>query len=220
MSGAKSKPKTETSSVSKSKSTDSTPPPKSNSGGASSSKSHPVQNMNTSSTATKPSKFYMACRNNEIDTVISMLPRVTLEEINQIEPNGSTALHAAAYYGNEEIVELLLSKGAARMIKNMHDCTPYQEAKTKEIKKLFERSDRAERKSKGRFTGEKGPSFEWIFVKGDPSSYASFNRESLLKCRSDEEFDRLCRGIRQYYINENGPLADIEGIKLISSFIF
>jgi hypothetical protein len=220
MSGAKSKPKTDISSVSKSKSTDPTPTPKSNSGGASSSKSHPVQNVNTSSTATKPSKFYMACRNNEIDTVISMLPTVTLEEINQIEPNGSTALHAAAYYGNEEIIELLLLKGAARMIKNKHDCTPYQEAKTEEIKKLFQRSDIAERKSKGRFTGEKGPSFEWVSVKGDPSSYASFNRESLLKCRSDEEFDRLCRGIRQYYINENGPLADIEGIKLISSFIF
>jgi hypothetical protein len=218
MSGAKSKPKTDISSVSKSKSTDPTPTPKSNSGGASSSKSHPVQNVNTSSTATKPSKFYMACRNNEIDTVISMLPTVTLEEINQIEPNGSTALHAAAYYGNQEIVELLLSKGAARMIKNKDNSTPYEEAKTEEIKKLFDRSERTERKSKGRFTGEKGPSFEWIFVKGDPSSYASFNRESLLKCRSDEEFDRLCRGIRRYYINENGPLADVEDIKLVRSF--
>jgi hypothetical protein len=39
-----------------------------------------------------------------------------------------------------------------------------------------------------------------------------------LKCRSDDEFDRLCRGVRQYYINENGPLADVEGIHVVRSF--
>jgi hypothetical protein len=192
MSAAKSKPQTGASSVSKSTSV---------------------------ATTAKPSKFYFACRNNEIDVVTALLPTLTLNEINQIEPNGSTALHAAAYYGNQEIVHLLLSKGAQRMIKNLHGSTPYDEAKTEHIKKLFRRPDGGKTESGSRFTGEKGPSFEWIFIKGDPSSYASFNRKSLWKCESDEEFNRLCRGIQQHYINENGPLAEVKHIELVRLFI-
>lgn len=166
----------------------------------------------------QPSKFYFACRNNEIDTVTAMLPKLSLTEINRIEPNGSTALHAAAYYGNKEIVQLLLSKGAQHMIKNCHNSTPLGEAKTDDIKKLFVRPDDSETQSGGRFTSEKSVSYEWIFLKADPSSYASFNRHSLLKCENDEQFDRLCRGIRQYYINEDGPLANENKIEVIRDF--
>jgi len=145
MSTSKSKPKTVTSSVSKVKPTDTVTTSKTSSGGATSSKTNPpVQSKEQSHAAAsaandsaKPSKFYFSCRNNEIDVVISLLTKLTLEEINQIEPNGSTALHAAAYYGNLEIVKLLLSKGAQRMIKNIHSCTPYDEAKTEDVKNLF-----------------------------------------------------------------------------------
>jgi hypothetical protein len=236
MSATNSKPKTSTSSISKLKSTNTATTSKTSSEGASSSKSHPFQSVKskeqlhnaafngkdsviTSSATAKPSKLYISCRNNEIDAVISLLPTLTLEQINQIEPNGSTALHAAAYYGNQEIVKLLLSKGAQHMIKNLHGCTPYDEAKTEDIKNLFQRQNGARAESRSRFVGEKGASSEWIFVKGDPSSYASLNRKSLLQCRSDQEFDRLCRGIQQYYINENGPLADVKRIEVVRYFI-
>jgi hypothetical protein len=185
----------------------------------STSKSKPKAKSTENTTTDKPSQFYFACRNNEIDTVKSLLPKLTLEEINQIEPNGSTALHAAAYYGNSKVVQLLLTYGAQRMIKNRYGSTPYDEAKTEEIKKLFQRGDDDRGDSGNRFASEKGASFEWIFVKSDPSSYASFNRKSLLKCRNDEEFNRLCRGIRQYYINEDGPLADAKNIEEVRSFI-
>ena len=235
MSGTKPNPKASVSSVSKGGSTTTTNTSKTSSGTASSSKSHSSQNIkpkeqshtatssvkdtaSSSSSSATPSKFYMACRNNEIDTVRSLLPKLTLGEINQIEPNGSTALHAAAYYGHYDIVKLLLSKGAQCMMKNRYGSTPYDEAKTKEIKELFQRSDEPRRESNSRFGGEKGASFEWIFVKGDPSSYASFNRGSLFKCHTNEEFDRLCRGIRQYYVNEDGPLAkekDIGSARLL-----
>ncbi|CAF1496566.1 unnamed protein product [Rotaria sp. Silwood1] len=236
MSAAKPKPKTGTSSVSKLTSKNTVTTSKTSSVGASSSKSHSLGSVKpekqlhitasvvkdsaiTPSTTVKPSKFYFSCRNNDIDSVTSLLSTLTLGEINQIEPNGSTALHAAAYYGNKEVVKLLLSKGAQRMIKNVHGCTPYDEAKTEDIKKLFQRMERAEAESRSRFAGVKGPSYEWIFVKSDPSSYASFNRESLWKCQNDEEFDRLCRGIQQYYINENGPLADVKHIESVRLFI-
>lgn len=205
MSTSKSKPKTNTSSVSALKSTNNILISKTSNGGA-------------SSTTTKPSKFYFACRNNDVNRVTSLLPTLTLEEINQTEPNGSTALHAAAYYGHHEIVSLLLSKGAQRMIKNIHGCTPYDEAKTEDIKQLFQRSNTDKEKSGGRFVNNQGPSYEWIFVKGDPSSYAAFNRESLLRCSTDEDFNRLCRGIRQHYINENGPLANEKDIEKIRVF--
>ncbi|CAF4500767.1 unnamed protein product [Rotaria socialis] len=54
------------------------------------------------------SPFYKACRHNDISSVKNYLQTISAEEINQIEPNGSTALHVAAYRGHEEIVELLL----------------------------------------------------------------------------------------------------------------
>ncbi|CAM4919098.1 unnamed protein product [Rotaria socialis] len=236
MSTAKAKPKTGASSISKVKPTHTSTTSKPSSVGASSSKSHPHESIKSkkltdtavpaakdsasnSSAVTKSSNFYYNCRNNDIDEANRLLHTLTLKEINQIEPNGSTALHAAAYYGNYEIVKMLLAKGAQRTIKNIHGCIPYEEAKTKDIKKLFKRQDRAGTESKSRFAAEKGPSFEWIFVESDPSSYASFNRKSLWKCQTDEEFDRLCRGIRQYYINENGPLTDVKHIEEVRLFI-
>lgn len=166
----------------------------------------------------KCSEFYMACRNSDIDAVRSSLPNLTLKEINKIEPNGSTALHAAAYYGNYDVVKLLLSKGAQQMNRNKHGNTPYDEAKTDDIKKLFQRENRSGKEFKNRFVTEKGPSYEWIFVDSDPSTYASFNRRSLWKCETGEEFNRLCRGIRRQYINEDGPLADVKHIEVVREF--
>jgi hypothetical protein len=187
MSATKSKSKTDTSSASKFKSTNTSTTSKTSNGGTSSSKSHSVQSVKpkeqlhtaapsvkepviSSSGTAKPSKFYISCRNNDIDAVTSLLPTLTLPEINQIEPNDSTALHAAAYYGHQEVVKLLLSKGAQHMTKNLYGCTPYDEAKTEDIRNLFRRQDGARVESKNRFADEKGPSFEWIFVKGDPQA--------------------------------------------------
>ena len=203
----------------------------------SSSKSHPPQSVHAKkesphtttsaakdsssalSTTAQASQFYYACRNNEIDVVTSLLTKLTLKEIDQIEPNGSTALHAAAYYGNEKIVQSLLLKGAQRTIKNRYGNTPYDEAKTDDIKRLFKQPEKTRAERINRFTSEEGPSYEWIFVKADPSSYASFNRKSLMKCETDEEFERLCRGIQQHYVNEGGPLTDVDGIDEIRQYV-
>lgn len=45
------------------------------------------------------SEFYMACRNNDMDKVKQLIKMMTPEDIDRIEPNGSTALHAACFHG-------------------------------------------------------------------------------------------------------------------------
>ncbi|CAF1238290.1 unnamed protein product [Didymodactylos carnosus] len=167
---------------------------------ASTSKSSSSTKKTTTSSVDAPSKFYFACRNNELDAVTSLLKTASLDEINRLEPNGSTPLHAAAYYGNNDIVKLLLDHGASRTIKNKYDYTPHDEAKTDDTKRLFQRIT-----EQNRFIGHTGP-IEWIYVDDDPEAYASFNRKSLMKCKSDADFNRLATGIQKSYID--GKLAD------------
>ena len=83
--------------------------------------------------------FYWACRNGEIDKVRKMLPNLTYEQVNEIQPNGSTALHAACFYNHPQIVQLLLNSGCSRTIVNSHGNTAYQETTIPEIRTLFER---------------------------------------------------------------------------------
>lgn len=64
---------------------------------------------------------------------------MTYEQVNQIEPNGSTALHAASFYNHSHIVQLLLSSGCSRTTLNFRGATADQEAATDEIRALFNR---------------------------------------------------------------------------------
>jgi ankyrin repeat protein len=54
--------------------------------------------------------------NNNINLVKHCLETMTLEDINKMEPNGSTALHIAVYRGYEKILELLLEKVASQIL--------------------------------------------------------------------------------------------------------
>ncbi|CAF0954662.1 unnamed protein product [Didymodactylos carnosus] len=87
----------------------------------------------------KCSDFYIACRTNDIDKVKRILKTYKPADIDYIEPCGSTALHAASFYGYYEIVKLLLGCDASKNIKNKFGLTPSQEAKTPQIKNLFDR---------------------------------------------------------------------------------
>lgn len=102
------------------------------------------------------SEFYNACRNGLIDKVREQLPSMSLKEIDEVQANGSTALHAACYYGHKEIVKLLLERGASRSIPNDHKCLPYDEAETEEIKKLFLRQ------SVTRFSDDGSGHIDWM----------------------------------------------------------
>lgn len=87
----------------------------------------------------EPSSFYCACRNGDIATVRNMLPKLTYEQANQIEPNGSTALHAACFHNQPQIVRLLLENGCSRTTVDSNGATAYQVAATDEIRALFQR---------------------------------------------------------------------------------
>lgn len=86
------------------------------------------------------SSLYWACRNGNQQLVNRILSTKKFYDINQLEPNGSTALHAAAFYGHAEIVHLLLHRyGVMRHRKNKYGLTAFQEASDHHIRQLFER---------------------------------------------------------------------------------
>ncbi|CAF1522360.1 unnamed protein product, partial [Rotaria magnacalcarata] len=86
------------------------------------------------------SEFYWACRNGDIETVRKILSQSDYNEINRLESNGSTALHAAVYYGRTEVVRILLREyGVERHRRNLHNLTAFEEAADDEIRQLFMR---------------------------------------------------------------------------------
>jgi ankyrin repeat protein len=86
------------------------------------------------------SDFYMACRTGNIDLVQRLLKTMEKEEVDKVEAsNGSTALHAASFYGHVEVVRCLLNHGASRHIRNKYDNVPADEATNDTIKHMFQR---------------------------------------------------------------------------------
>jgi ankyrin repeat protein len=100
---------------------------------------------------TETSDFYNACLANDIPRIKSYLASPTFNEINRIEPNGGTALHASCYYHNAGVVYLLLRHGALGSIKNRYGLTPYEETTSPYIKQLLSSTGNV-------------ASIEWTFV--------------------------------------------------------
>ncbi|CAF1367511.1 unnamed protein product [Didymodactylos carnosus] len=131
------------------------------------------------------STFYLACKNNNIDELQTHLKTISVEDLNKIESNGSTALHVACYYGHEEIVKLLLEAGACRTILNIYNCTPYQEAKTDNIKELFNRITNNDNDS--RFVANSGI-MEWIRIDEQAAKRANDFRNGLAVHKKSSNF--------------------------------
>jgi hypothetical protein len=96
----------------------------------------------------KASAFYFLCKEGKIDGVRQILDDKTsppIDILNQLQPNGSTALHAATYFNHQEIVRLLLERDCPRTQLNRFGNTAYEEAQTDEMRQLFNRSDPANR---------------------------------------------------------------------------
>ncbi|CAF1355738.1 unnamed protein product [Didymodactylos carnosus] len=86
------------------------------------------------------SEFYWACRNGEAERVKELLQTIPYDDLNRLEPNGSTPLHAASYAGQAEVVRLLsYERGCRRDRLNLHGLTAYEEAASEEIRQLFHR---------------------------------------------------------------------------------
>ncbi|CAF1234737.1 unnamed protein product, partial [Didymodactylos carnosus] len=158
------------------------------------------------------SDFYWACHEGEVDKVKNYMKNLTTEQLNKIEPNGSTALHAASFYGNEQIVRLLLEKGVSRSIRNRYSLTAYEEASTDEVKKLFQRQSATDR-----FVGGmQGEQIEWMKVDSEIKKKAADQRKL-----HNQEWDKLnicghVKYIREKYINKS--LQNIDGIDLINYY--
>ncbi|CAF2640044.1 unnamed protein product [Rotaria sp. Silwood2] len=161
-----------------------------------------------SPTVSIPSRFYNACRENNIDLVKDYLQTMSLEEINKMEPNGSTALHVAAYCGHEEIVKLLLEKGACSSTINKYNCTPLDEAKTNKIRQLIRR-----RMNGNRFVSD---TIEWILSTGDADFIAHKYLKILEKYGTDPDFHRLIVYIKQNYLEMD--LQNIDDINIIKEY--
>ncbi|CAF4811561.1 unnamed protein product, partial [Rotaria sp. Silwood1] len=111
------------------------------------------------------SQFYFACRNDDFDLAIHLLNQHQLEDIDRMEPNGSTALHAACYYKRIDIVKILLDRGFTRRVVNKFDKTPIDEANTEELRQLFLRPKTSNRFG-GNISYEREKSI-WIPVDGN-----------------------------------------------------
>jgi hypothetical protein len=164
-----------------------------------------------------PSEFYFACRNNDLETVRRLLDEHPLEDLDQMEPNGSTGLHAACYYKNIEIIQLLLDRGFTRRAVNKYNNKPFDESETDEIRELFNRP-----KTSNRFGGNISYEQEkrtWLVIDGNeqhitqyqPSDtydgkrleYGLFNGDKILQqfCNNMPKIDVIRRLFRRA-INE------------------
>ncbi|CAF1329836.1 unnamed protein product, partial [Adineta steineri] len=162
----------------------------------------------------KCSNFYIACRTNNIEEVKKLLKTITLEQIDQLEPNGSTALHAACYHGHSEIVKLLLDEGADRSIHNKHQFLPFDEAKNDEIKQLFFRIP-----NNNRLVSSTG-AIEWELIDDDVSDKAAEERQ-YIKYLYDNTTGvttllKMFEKIENNYINR--VLINFKGIENIKLF--
>ena len=92
------------------------------------------------------SDFYWACRAGDLESVRELIASKPFSDLNRLEPNGSTALHAASYFGHTDVVRLLLhQRGVVRHRRNRHGVTAYEEAVTNEIRQLFLRPENSHR---------------------------------------------------------------------------
>lgn len=130
------------------------------------------------------------------------------EDVNRIEPNGSTALLAAAYQGHERIVELLLEKGADYSLSDYELRTPVDVAKTDAIKQRIYHC-----MSKKRFVSN---SIEWVLSTANADYQAAECWKKLHSYGEDPRFYQLMSYIKQYYLERN--LQKIYGFDKIKGY--
>ena len=132
---------------------------------------------------------------------------MSVAQIDRMEPNGSTALHVAAYRGHERVVELLLQKGASYTTINKYNCTPFDEAKNERVKQLIRRMNTT------RFVSE---SVEWVLSTNDADFQAHEYRERLEAYGKHPQFDKLIVLIKRNYLE--GELHDVDDINTVKKY--
>ena len=152
--------------------------------------------------AAVPSALYQACRNGDTNQVQELLPKMSHDEINRIESNGSTALHAACYYGRLDIVRLLLDAGACRSIRNRrYSLTPFDEA-NETIRKLFYRINTMSHSTADvaidRFTGI-SVNNEWMM---ETKQAAEWKVNLYQWLQIEQSFEQMTAFLQQHYLTD------------------
>ncbi|CAF3665941.1 unnamed protein product [Rotaria sp. Silwood1] len=144
--------------------------------------------------------LYHLCKENEIEKIQKILPFIrNTSIINKIHTStGSTCLHVACYYGHRDVVQILLEYGALNSIRNLrHDLTPYEEAYTDEIKKLF-------LEYQNLFSNNDYNCIEWSMVGNDLlGKRREFHRAiDLYKTYNNHLVSKLLAEVIHYYLKE------------------
>ncbi len=84
--------------------------------------------------------LYLAARNGHSNICEYLINKGI--KVNELQKDGSTPLHGAAYYGQTNTVKLLLSYGAKTNIKNNFGHLPIDEAMTEEIKNILKEGEK------------------------------------------------------------------------------
>ena len=88
----------------------------------------------------KRNLLYLAARNGHVSICEYLINKGL--NVNEIQSSGSTALHGAAYYGQINVVKLLLNYGAKTNIKNNFGHLPIDEAFSKDIVNILKESEK------------------------------------------------------------------------------
>jgi ankyrin repeat protein len=56
------------------------------------------------------SDLYWACRGGDLDVVKDIISTIPFSDVNHLETNGSTALHATSFFGHVKVVRYLLQE--------------------------------------------------------------------------------------------------------------
>jgi len=86
-------------------------------------------------------ELYQSCCNGDVNNVRELLPILSYDEVNYIDPTtGRTSLHAACSNNHHEIARLLLENNVCnRIIQDQNNKTAYNVAATNDIRSLFNR---------------------------------------------------------------------------------
>jgi hypothetical protein len=152
----------------------------------------------------------VACRDNDVAKLQELLRTLSVEEMNKLEPNGSTGLHVACFRGHQAVVKLLLKKGVSRRIMNRFKCLPYDEAASDEIRQLFERIP-----GKDRYVANSGR-VEWVLVASNAYAMAARNIEATQQYADDHQFESYGRQIMDNYIRPH--FRDVENYQELLGF--
>ncbi|CAF4484063.1 unnamed protein product [Rotaria sp. Silwood2] len=115
---------------------------------------------------------------------------MSANEINQFEETTlgkSTALHAASYYGHDQVVEILLTHQADSTIRNFAGLTAYEEASTRDLVCAFRRHQMIDDTQNNRFS-QANSNLEWVSYDSNMVEQASHYRKWLETGCNNMEF--------------------------------